>query len=150
MTTTNAVANAVQQQTAEVARRWFDALTGGDVDGMFGCLADDVEWINYRVIPGYNDIMPWIGTYHGPQEVLESFKVFTGLVEPQVEELVKLLVDGEEAAGVVHERSLVKATGQEFEIEFVQWLTIRDGRVVRWKSYTDPSSIIAAMRGDAT
>jgi ketosteroid isomerase-like protein len=40
---------------------------------------------------------------------------------------------------------VVKATGKAFEIEFVQWLKVRNGKIVRWKSYTDPSEIIRAM-----
>jgi ketosteroid isomerase-like protein len=135
-------------QTTNVARRWFDALTRGDIDAAIDCLADDVEWINYRIVPGVNDIMPWIGTYHSPKAVFNSFKRFVNLVDVQQEELVRLVVQGDEAAGVVHERSRVKATRLEFEIEFVQWLTIRDGKIARWKSYTDPSPILVAMRGD--
>ena len=52
--------------------------------------------------------MPWIGTYHGVEAVRKTFQVFTGLVEVQLEELVKMIVEGEEAAGVIHERSRVK------------------------------------------
>ncbi|MBW4572630.1 MAG: ankyrin repeat domain-containing protein [Tolypothrix carrinoi HA7290-LM1] len=137
-----------ERETYEVAKRWFNALAQGDVETALNCLANDVEWFNYTIIPGFNDIMPWIGTYHGVEQVVETFKIFTGLVEVKFEELVKLAVQGEEAAGVIHERSLVKATGLEFEIEFVQWLTIRNGKIVRWKSYTDPSSIVRALRGD--
>lgn len=135
------------QTTREVAETWFQALTSGDINRAVACLADDVEWINYKPVPGLNDIMPWIGTYHGVQEVMDSFRVFTSVVEVKREELVRLAVDGEEAAGVIYELSTVKETGLDFEIEFVQWLTIRGGKIVRWKSYTDPSPIIAAMRG---
>ncbi|MDJ0596981.1 MAG: ankyrin repeat domain-containing protein [Pleurocapsa sp. MO_226.B13] len=136
-----------QVKTDEIARKWFDALTHGNLEAAIDCLADDVEWINYTIVPGFNDIMPWIGTYYGIEQVVETFKIFTGLVEVKIEELLELVVEGENAAGVIHERSLVKATGLEFEIQFVQWLTIRNGKIVRWKSYTDPSSIIAAMKG---
>ncbi len=139
--------NNNEKSTREVAQKWFDALTQGDADTLFSLLADDVEWINYTIVPGMNDIMPWIGTYHGVEQVAKTFEIFTGLCDVQLEELVKLSVDGEEAAGVIHERSVVKATGLEFEIEFVQWLTVRNGKIVRWKSYTDPSPIIVALRG---
>lgn len=137
-----------EKETYEVAKQWFSALKQGNVEVALSCLADDVEWLNYTIIPGFNDIMPWIGTYHGVEQVIETFQIFTGLVDVKFEELVKLAVQGEEAAGVIDERSIVKATGLEFEIEFVQWLTIRNGKIVRWKSYTDPSSIIRALRGD--
>ncbi|KQV15311.1 MULTISPECIES: ankyrin repeat domain-containing protein [unclassified Kitasatospora] len=134
--------------TRAVAERWFTALTTGDFPTALDCLADDVEWVNYAPVPGYNDDMPWIGTLHGKDAVLASLGVFTSLVEVGEEVLVRLSVDGENAAGVIHERSVVKENGLPFEIEFIQWLTVRDGRIIRWKSYTDPSEIVRALRGD--
>ncbi|ONK14134.1 nuclear transport factor 2 family protein [Streptomyces sp. MP131-18] len=132
--------------TREVASGWFDALTGGDIERALGYLDEDVEWINYSPVPGFNDDMTWIGTCRGPVEVLESFQTFVGVVNVGSESLVRLVVDGEEAMGVIHETGTVKETGLPFEIEFIQWLTIRDGKITRWKSYTDPSQIIRAIR----
>jgi ketosteroid isomerase-like protein len=137
------------QATRAVAERWFTALTGGDFGTALDCLADDVEWINYDPVPGYNTDMSWIGTIRGRDSVLASLRTFAGVAEVRDERLVRLSVDGTEAAGVIHETSVVRATGLPFEIEFVQWLTVRDGKIVRWKSYTDPSRIIRALRGDA-
>lgn len=135
--------------TRETATGWFDALTGGDFERALGYLADDVEWINYTPVPGWNDAMPWIGTLHGKAAVKDSLGVFAGVVELGKEELVELVVDGEQAMGVLHERSTVRRTGMAFEIEFIQWLTVRDGKIVRWKSFTDPSQILRAIKGAA-
>jgi ketosteroid isomerase-like protein len=139
----------IESATRAVAAAWFEALAKGDVETVAGLMADDIEFINYTPVPGYNDDMPWIGTYHGRQAVMESFGVFVGTCDVKSEKLVQLLVEGEQAMGVVQEQSVVKATGMSFEIEFVQWLTVRDGKIVRWKSYTDPSTIVRAIRGDA-
>jgi ketosteroid isomerase-like protein len=144
-----AISSPTEQSTRDVAERWFTALAGGDMQTALTCLADDVEWINYRVIPGYNDVMPWIGTRRGPAAVLASFQRFISVCEPQDERLIKLAVDGVEAAGVVAEQGIVRATGLPYAIEFIQWLTIRDGKIVRWKSYTDPSAIEKAILGDS-
>lgn len=141
---------SVTEETRAVATKWFDALTHGRYEEALSCLDPNVEWINYKILPGYNDAMPWIGTVHGPDAVVASLKIFTGVCDVQKEELLKLAVDGEEAAGVIHEMSEVKATGVKFEIEFIQWLTIRGGKIVRWKSYTDPSPILKAIKGDAS
>jgi uncharacterized protein len=135
--------------TREIATTWFDALTSGDFDRALDCLAEDIEWVNYAPVRGYNDLMPWIGTCHSKAEVLESLKLFTGVVDVGTEKLVDLVVDGERAMGVLYEKSVVKATGQSFEIEFVQSLTVRGGKIVRWKSYTDPSQILRAIGGRA-
>jgi uncharacterized protein len=133
-------------QTREVAERWFAALRDGNVSAIEQLLAPNIEWINYTVVPGYNDIMPWIGTYHSLPEVLRTFEVFVDLVDVQREEVISMIVEGDQAAGVIHEHSIIKATGAAFDIEFVQWLTVKHRQIVRWKSYTDPSPIIRAMR----
>ncbi|KIZ16593.1 nuclear transport factor 2 family protein [Streptomyces natalensis] len=135
--------------TRETATGWFSALTSGDADRALGYLADDIEWVNYTPVPGYNDRMPWIGTYHGPAAVLDSLKVFLDMVDVGTEKLVDLIVEGDQAIGILHEKSVVKETGQAFEIEFIQHLTVRDGKIVRWKSYTDPSQILRAIDGRA-
>ncbi|MDG4861814.1 nuclear transport factor 2 family protein [Streptomyces sp. T-3] len=140
--------SGLTEETRTVAERWFTALTTGDFETALATLADDVEWINYAPVPGYNDDMKWIGTVRGREAVLGTLQTFTGAVDVKFEKLINLVVDGDQAAGVIHEQSVVKETGQEFEIEFIQWLTVRDGQIVRWKSYTDPSQIIRALRGD--
>jgi MFS family permease/ketosteroid isomerase-like protein len=138
----------MSESTRNVAQGWFTALTSGDIATAQTYLSPDVEFINYKIVPGYNDDMAWIGTYHGRDAAVASFKVFIEVCEPRLEELVALAVDGDEAFGVIHEISAVRENGQEFEIEFIQRLTIRDGLIVRWKSYTDPSPIIRAIRGE--
>jgi ketosteroid isomerase-like protein len=136
------------RSTRAVAEGWVAALIKHDLDTALSLLAPDVEFVNYTPIPGYNDDMKWIGTYRGREEVLASLKVFAGQCEVHDEKLVKLVVEGNEAMAVVHEVSVARATGVEFEVEFIQWLTVRDGQIVRWKSFTDPSSIVRALRGD--
>lgn len=132
----------------DVANRWFASLGSGDLNSAIGLLDDDIEWINYTPVPGYNTEMSWIGTYRGRDAVVDSFRIFGDLVEVRSEDLLRLIVDGEDAIGVIRESSTVKRTGMDFEIEFVQWLTIRNGKIIRWKSYTDPSQILRALRGD--
>ncbi|MEI6705815.1 MAG: nuclear transport factor 2 family protein [Methylococcales bacterium] len=129
-----------------VAHKWFDALSRGDAEVIASCLDENVEFINYTKIEGMNDVMPWIGTYHGIENVMKSLQTFLGVADVKLEELVALIVNGENAVGIVHEISTIKATQKDFEIEFIQCLKIQSGKIVRWKSYTDPSSIILAMR----
>ena len=137
----------IESGTREVAQGWFDALTSGDINTALAYLDENVEFINYTPVPGYNDDMRWIGTYHGRDAAFDSFQVFVGMCEVEIEELTSLVVDGAEAMGVMHEVSVVRETGIRFEIEFIQRLTIRDEKIIRWKSYTDPSPIIRAIRG---
>jgi len=135
--------------TGAVARAWFDALLRGDIEAAGALLAPDVRFINHTPVPGFNTDMTWIGTHTGRQAALDSFGVFTGVCDVQHEELVGLVVDGEEAMGIIHEISAVRSNGARFEIEFVQRLTVRDGRIVQWRSYSDSAAIVRALRQEA-
>jgi hypothetical protein len=132
--------------TRKVAASWFDAVSRGDTNAAAALLHPSIEFINYTPVPGYNTDMPWIGTHRGPQAVLDSFKTFTDICEVRTEILEHLLIEGNEAIGIIRENSIIRGNGQPFEIEFIQHLTISDGLIVRWKSYTDPSPIIKAIR----
>ena len=138
----------ITEQTRETALRWFHAQASGDVDTLMDCLDPDIEFINYAIVPGYNDTMSWIGTFKGFDDTVASFKRFIDACEPKHEELLRLVCEGEEASGVVHEISRVRATNRLFEIEFVQWMVVRNRKIVRWKSYTDPSQILRAIAGE--
>jgi uncharacterized protein len=138
-----------EDDTREIALQWFKYVSEGDITKALELCSDDVEFINYKPVEGFNTAMPWIGTYTGRDAVLGSFEVYTSVATVKSEKLVGLLVDQDSAAGIVHEISLIKETGREFDIEFIQLLTIRDRRIVRWKSYTDPSPILEAIEAPA-
>src|SRR5262249_42643060 len=98
-----------QATTERVTRAWFDALDRGDLDAAMGLLAADVEWVNLPATPGVSDIIPWLGTCHGVAEVLRSFQTRDRVVEVQVFKPVSHLVQGDQAYGVVHDVSRIKA-----------------------------------------
>jgi uncharacterized protein len=143
--------NTTQDRTTgAVARAWFDALLSGDMETAGGLLAPDVRFINHTPVPGFNTDMTWIGTHVGRQAALDSFRVFVAACEVLQEELVALVVDGEEAMGIIHEVSTVRSNGARFEIEFIQRLTVRDGHIVQWRSYSDSAAIVRALRQEVS
>ncbi|MDZ4876053.1 MAG: hypothetical protein CLLPBCKN_005473 [Chroococcidiopsis cubana SAG 39.79] len=138
-----------QEETQKVAEKWFNALDLADYETAMSCLADDIEWINLQPVKGVSDIIPWIGTSHGVAEVTKSFQVRDRIAEVKVFKPVELVVQGDRAFGTVHDMTTIKATGLTFDITFATWMQIQDGKIVKWKSYCDPSPIVAAFRGDS-
>ncbi|MGO9156111.1 ankyrin repeat domain-containing protein [Mycobacterium sp.] len=135
-----------QVNSEKIASQWFSALDRGDIDAAMSLLAPDVEWVNLPKVPGVSDIISWLGTCHGVEEVRNSFRVRDAVAEVQLFKPGKLIVQGDQAFGTVHDISRIKSTGAEFDIEFATWMQIRNDKIVRWKSYCDPSPIIAAFR----
>jgi ankyrin repeat protein/ketosteroid isomerase-like protein len=135
-----------QADSERIVNQWFSALDRGDIDGALALLAADVEWVNLPKVAGVSDIIPWLGTCHGVEEVAASFRTRDAVAEVELFQPGKLVVQGDQAFGTVHDVSRIKATGARFDIEFATWMQIKDGKILKWKSYCDPSPIIAAFR----
>ena len=139
-----------QAETQKVTETWFNALDKADYATAMACLADDIEWINLQPVKGVSDIIPWIGTSHGVAEVTESFQTRDRIAEVKLFKPISLVVQGDRAFGTVHDITTVNATGLTFDITFATEMKVSGGKIVWWKSYCDPSPIIAAFRGDVS
>lgn len=140
--------NPIKNDTKAVADIWFKALHERDGAAAVGCLDKDVVWSNTKPIEGLSDIVPWLGEFHGVGEVHQTFMVWAKLSEVVSFELLELFINGDEAIGLVHEKAKIIPTGLYYDIEFIHRLTIRDGKIVKWKSYWDTAFGIVAFRGD--
>ncbi|MGW5646085.1 nuclear transport factor 2 family protein [Saccharopolyspora sp. NPDC003752] len=136
-----------EETTEKVVREWFAALGEGDLARAFTQLDDDVEWVNKPSVAGLPEILPWVGTFHGLAEVQSSFEIFHSLAEVNWVELVELLVDGDQAAAVLREKATVRDTGRTFSTQYVEWFTVRGGKVTNWRIYIDATCMVDAFRG---
>ena len=144
----NATGTLPASETLQVVNQWFEALNRGDVDAALQCMAEDVRWENIEKVDGVSDIIPWLGGFRGRDGVAEAFRLRDGVVEVQDFRRTDLVVEGDKAVAVVHERTRVNATGKYFEIDFVSWYEVRNGKIVRFRAFTDSAPIVAAMRDD--
>jgi ankyrin repeat protein len=133
----------------QVAEAWFAALDRGDIPAAVSLLDENVYWENIPQVPGVSDIIPWTGTAHGVAEVGQAFATRDKVCQVIEFKPLNMVVDGNQAVGTVHDHAIIKTTGLPFDIEFASWMKIENGKIVWWKSYCDPSPIIAAFRGDA-
>lgn len=138
----------VDNSVQATAHRWFDSLKRGDGQAALNILDENVVWTNTSPEAGLSDIIPWLGVYHGRDAVAGTFVIWGELSEVRSFELVKLFFEEDEAVAVVHEVALIKPTGLYYDIEFIQRLGIKNGKIVRWTSYWDSSKGVVAFRGD--
>jgi uncharacterized protein len=141
-------AGASSEMTSTVVNRWFDALQRGDGAAALACLDDNVVWINSPPDKGLSDIVTWLGEYHGRKAVEETFVIWGQLSQVKQMEVRNIVYDRDEALAIVHEVATIKATGLDYDIEFIQRIRVANDRIVFWKSYWDTSKGIVAFRGD--
>ena len=133
--------------TREVAEAWFDGLDRADYASALGLLHPDIVWINVPQIKDGSDIIPWIGTARGLDEVNLQFSRRDGVCKVKEVKCVGMVCEGNTAVGLVRDKATIIKTNTDFEIVFASWMTIENGKIVRWKSYCDTAPIIAAFKG---
>jgi ketosteroid isomerase-like protein len=130
----------------KVAEEWFSSLEQGDVQGAQALLDENVVWENIPTTPGISDLTPWLGTYHGVPAAMKSIEVWARHARLLSFKLLRLVVDGPEAVGIVHEHGQVLANGNEYDVYVAENIRIEGGKITHYRVYWDVSPIIKALR----
>ena len=131
------------QESLQVVKDGYAAFSRGDIPGLLALMAEDVEWI----IPGAG--LPLAGTYRGPDGVADFFQklsVETEFLDFQPREFI---ADGDRVLVVGWERSRVKATNRTLEVDWVMSFSVRNGKIVKYREYTDTKAIADAYASTA-
>ena len=135
------------EETRRIAEAWFDALDQADYARAMSLLDPEVVWINVPPIQDGSDIIPWIGTAVGLEQVQQQFSKRDGVCEVLEFKSAGMICEGDTAVGLVRDKARIISTDITFEIIFASWMTIKGGKITRWKSYCDTAPIVAAFKG---
>jgi muconolactone delta-isomerase/ketosteroid isomerase-like protein len=132
--------------TRQVAEAWFSNMEQGKFPDALALVDADVLWENIPSTPGVSDLAPWLGSYRGLPAVLKSFDVWAAHSRMLAFKLLQLVVDGNEAIGIVHEHAQCIANQNEYDLYVATNITIEGGKIKHWKVYWDISPLIKAYR----
>jgi len=130
----------------QVAEAWFSALEQGKLQNAQLLLDENVVWENIPSTPGVSDLAPWLGTYHGVAAATKSIEVWAKHARLLSFKLLRLMVDGPEAVGIVHEHGQVLANNNEYDVYVAENIRIEGGKITHYRVYWDISPIIKAFR----
>ncbi|ACZ31877.1 conserved hypothetical protein [Xylanimonas cellulosilytica DSM 15894] len=133
------------RSTYKVIEKWFDCLENKRYDELLDMVDENVHWVNCRPVPGVNDVVPWLGEFYTKADVIASFERFGSAATPVSFTLHDIHVDGEFALSHVHEVCEVLKNGKTFEVNDIFKMQVKDGKVVYWESFWDPSGAIKAF-----
>ncbi len=131
-----------EQQNLKIVRDIFEAFGRGDVPAILEVLDDDVVWI----VSGPQDV-PYFGERRGKQGAVEFFTLLGSSVEFENFVTEDFAASGDKVFVTGHERARVRASGRGFENHWAMVFTLRDGKVVRFRSYEDSGAVADAFRG---
>jgi len=130
----------------QVAEAWFSALEQGKLQDAQALLDENVVWENIPSTPGVSDLAPWLGTYQGVSAALKSIEVWAKYARLLSFKLLRLIVDGPEAVGIVHEHGQILANNNEYDVYVAENIRIEGGKITHYRVYWDISPIIRALR----
>ena len=130
-----------ERENTQLAQQAYRDFQNGDIPALLDALSEDVEW----AVPEVEGV-PGRGTWRGPEQVGEFFRILSETQEPRQLELREFVAQGDKVVVLGHYKWHVKATGKEWESDFVHALSVRDGKMTRFQEYTDTAAFGDAFR----
>jgi ankyrin repeat protein/ketosteroid isomerase-like protein/muconolactone delta-isomerase len=133
--------------TRELINTWFATFKRFDVNTLFSLISEDIHWKNCAVVPGINDVVPWLGTFHGIEEVKKSFEIFGKYSQSQDVTINAICVDGDTAFVWAYETNKIIKTGLIYHANVIFRMKTANGKVMEWEAVWDPGEAAAAING---
>lgn len=124
----------------ETIRTAYDAFARGDVPAVLAVLAPDVSWTEAE---GF----PYGGTYSGPDAVLKGVFMKLGTEWDGFSAVPhEFVAQGDTVISLGQYGGKYKITGKSFSAPFAHVWDFRNGKVVRFRQYTDTVLVRNALK----
>lgn len=130
----------------QVAEAWFSSLEQNRLQDAQALLDENVLWENIPSTPGVSDLAPWLGTYHGVPAAMKSIEIWANHARLLSFRLLRLIVDGPEAVGIVHEHGQILANNNVYDVYVAENIRIEAGKITHYRVYWDISPLINAFQ----
>ena len=128
------------QSNVEVVKAAYAAFGAGDIQKLLSLMTSDIVW----EFPA-SKVIPWAGTFKGPAEVGRFFAALMEHGEPEAFEPLSFVASDDRVVVLGRERFRVKSTGLTWACEWAHAFTLRDGKAVGFREYTDTATMERAF-----
>ena len=129
----------MSEDNIALAREVYEAFGRGDVPGVLGRFADDIQWFEAEG-------MPYGGLHTGPQAVAEN--VFARVVQ-DIEDFAvtpeEFYAGGDEVIAITRYTGKGAESGKELDMPAAHAMTIRDGKIQRFRQFADATVFNAVL-----
>jgi ketosteroid isomerase-like protein len=129
-----------EQENLQIVHRIYDAFSTGDLTAILNQMDDKVDWLFFG-----SPKIPWAGPRRGRSGVEQFFKAAAAAFEVEAFQADEFLVAGDTIVVLGHERMKMRATGSLVEANWAHIWRLQQGRVVRFREYSDTAAWEAAF-----
>ena len=126
-------------QSIDVVRGAYEAFGRGDVAGVLGAMADDIEWHEAEG-------MPYGGVYHGGEAVAQNvFGPITHDIPDFSVTAEEYIASDENVAVVVRYAGTGKVSGKTLDLPVVHVWNVRDGKLAHFRQFADTAEFLKVV-----
>jgi ketosteroid isomerase-like protein len=126
----------------QVVQSAYAYFAEGNISALLNELTDDVKWTT----PGPKNILPWVGSRKGKQEVAEFFTQVNENIEFLKFEPREFVAEGDKVLAVGYWEGKSRKTGKVASSEWVMLFVFRNGKVCEHKEFSDTYTAVEAFR----
>lgn len=127
----------------------YAAFARGDVAAVLDRLADDIAWEDWSDNFAQRAGVPHMTPRRGKAQVAEFFGLLGSYTTLEFS-VLDVIGDGRQVVAEVRAAFALPGGGRFTDEELHLWTFDDDGRVVRFRHYTDTAKHVAAVRGEDT
>ncbi len=132
-----------EQENLRIVQEGYAAFGRGDVAAALSNYADDIDW----AMPGSPDVISYAGPRHGLEQVAQFYSTFAQTEEVEQMELQDFIAQGDKVLVFGHYQGRVKSTGRSYTKDFIHAVTLRDGKVIKFREYVASDDMHEAFAG---
>lgn len=129
------------QSNIDTVRGIYEAFGRGDIGALTAVLHDDVRW----TIVGPTDVVPFCGTYEGPEAVGAAFATIAQYIDFESFEVEAVLGEDDLVVALGKSGYTVKSTGKPVREDWVHIYRFRNGKVARFDELADTYRAVQAF-----
>jgi ketosteroid isomerase-like protein len=117
----------------------YAAFQRGDIHAILDMLDENVEW--HGVI-GTEGVLPQAGRRRGRAAVAEFFRQVAEATVFEAFEPREFIAQGDQVCVVGHYKGRATTTGETYANDWVMLFQIRNGRIARFREFTDSAQLV--------
>lgn len=130
------------EENTQIVKQTYAAFLRGDIEGLLKFYSDDVLWDVY----GPSSV-PTAGTFRGRAGLAQFFAKVDEAMEAQSFEPQEYIAQDDQVVVLGQYTWRAKPTGRTFSSNWAHVVTLRDGKIIRFREYTDTAAAVAAFSG---
>ena len=130
------------QENINIVKQTYEAFKSGDIEGLLKHYSDNIVWEIYGPAT-----IPTAGTRRGLTELAQFFAMVNEVMDSKQFDVNEFIAQDDQVAVVGAYTWEVKATGRTVTSNFAHIATLSNGKITRFREYTDTAAFVAAFSG---